>query len=102
MKMVTSEKYTEKLSTFANYLTANSASDRSLLNKLKVDDPLAAAVLQTQLEQTDKLTGDWRLATDARVKDAFYSEIQNAVLGRKTAAEALKDAEVKVNRVLGS
>jgi ABC-type glycerol-3-phosphate transport system substrate-binding protein len=100
LTMVTSEKYTEKLSAFAYYLTGNVASDRNLLNKLKAEDPLAAAVLQTQLEHTDKLTGDWRLPNDARVKEAFYPEIQNAVLGRKSAAEALKDAEVKVNRVL--
>jgi ABC-type glycerol-3-phosphate transport system substrate-binding protein len=67
---------------------------------MKKDDPLAAAVLQTQVEDTDKLTGNWPLANDSRVKEAVYPEIQNAVLGRKPAAEALKDAEVKVNRVL--
>ncbi len=46
------------------------------------------------------LTGNWPLANDSRVKEAFYPEIQNAVLGRKSAADALKDAEGKVNRAL--
>jgi ABC-type glycerol-3-phosphate transport system substrate-binding protein len=57
-------------------------------------------VLQTQLEQTDKMTGNWPLANDAQVKDAFWPEFQNAVLGRKDAKTALTDAERAVARVL--
>ena len=101
LKMVTSQKWTERLSERRKVLTANIASDKTTLDKMHKQDPLAATVLQTQLEQTDKLTGNWPLANDSRIKEAFYPEIQNAVLGRKTAAEALKDAETKVNRVLG-
>jgi len=100
LSMVTSDKYTQKLSDFAYFLTGNAATDRALLERLKKDDPLAEKVLQTQLEHTDKLTGNWPLPNDARIKEAFYPEIQNAVLGRKSAADALRDAEVKVNRVL--
>jgi hypothetical protein len=40
------------------------------------------------------------LPFDAQLKDAFYPEIQNAVLGRKSAKAALADAERAVNRVL--
>jgi len=100
LKMITSEKATTKFSERRKVLTGNIASDKTTLDKMRKDDPLAASVLQTQIEHTDKLTGNWRLANDSRVKEAFYPEIQNAVLGRKTAAEALKDAEVKVNRAL--
>lgn len=100
LAMVTGDKYTRKLSDFAYFLTGNATTDRELLARLRKDDPLAASVLQTQLEHTDKLTGNWPLPSDARVKEAFFPEIQNAVLGRKSAAEALKDAETKVNRVL--
>ena len=100
LKMITSEKATTKFSERRKVLTGNIASDKATLDKMRKDDPLAASVLQTQIEHTDKLTGNWRLANDSRVKEAFYPEIQNAVLGRKTAAEALKDAEVKVNRAL--
>ena len=70
------------------------------LDYLRKDDPLGAQVLQTQLEHTDKFTGNWPLPFDAQLKDAFYPEIQNAVLGRKTAKAALTDAERAVNRVL--
>jgi ABC-type glycerol-3-phosphate transport system substrate-binding protein len=101
LKMVTSENWTEKLSARRKVLTGNIASDTKLLAQMKKDDPLAAAVLQTQVEDTDKLTGNWPLANDSRVKEAVYPEIQNAVLGRKPAAEALKDAQAKVDRLLG-
>jgi ABC-type glycerol-3-phosphate transport system substrate-binding protein len=101
LKMVTSEDWTAKLSARRKVLTGNIGSDTKLLAQMKKDDPLAATVLQTQVEDTDKLTGNWPLANDSRVKEAIYPEIQNAVLGRKPAAEALKDAETKVNRVLG-
>jgi ABC-type glycerol-3-phosphate transport system substrate-binding protein len=101
LKMVTSKDWTAKFSARRKVLTGNIASDTALLEQMKKDDPLAAAVLQTQVEDTDKLTGNWPLANDARVKEAVYPEIQNAVLGRKPAAEALKDAAAKVDRVLG-
>ncbi len=101
MKMITNDKWTQEFSKRRKVLTANIASDKVTLDTMKKEDPLAASVLQTQLENTDKLTGNWPLANDSQVKDAFYTEIQNAVLGRKTAAAALKDAETKVNRVLG-
>ncbi|MEO7854417.1 MAG: sugar ABC transporter substrate-binding protein [Rubrivivax sp.] len=100
LKMVSSEKWTTEFSARRKVLTGNIASDKVTLERMRKDDPLAAEVLQTQLENTDKLTGNWPLANDSRVKEAFYPEIQNAVLGRKSAADALKDAEGKVNRVL--
>jgi ABC-type glycerol-3-phosphate transport system substrate-binding protein len=100
LKMVSSEKWTTEFSARRKVLTGNIASDKTTLERMRKDDPLAARVLQTQLEATDKLTGNWPLANDSRVKEAFYPEIQNAVLGRKSAAEALRDAEGKVNRVL--
>ncbi len=100
LKMVTSEKWTTEFSARRKVLTGNIASDKAALERMRKDDPLAAEVLQTQIDNTDKLTGNWPLANDSRVKEAFFPEIQNAVLGRKSAAEALKDAEAKVNRVL--
>jgi ABC-type glycerol-3-phosphate transport system substrate-binding protein len=100
LKMISSEKWTTEFSARRKVLTGNIASDKATLERMRKDDPLAAEVLQTQIENTDKLTGNWPLANDSRVKEAFYPEIQNAVLGRKTAADALKDAEAKVNRVL--
>jgi ABC-type glycerol-3-phosphate transport system substrate-binding protein len=46
------------------------------------------------------MTGNWPLANDSQIKDAFWPELQNAVLGRKDAKTALADAERAVTRVL--
>ena len=100
IKMVTSTPWATRFSQSRKLLTGNIAADRAGLDALKKDDPLGAQVLQTQLEHTDKFTGNWPLPFDAQLKDAFYPEIQNAVLGRKTPKAALTDAERAVNRVL--
>ena len=42
-------------------------------------------MLKTQLEHTDKMVGNWRLGNDSRVKEAFWPELQSALLGRKDA-----------------
>jgi ABC-type glycerol-3-phosphate transport system substrate-binding protein len=64
--------------------------------------PVISPVIKTQVEHLDKLTGNWPIAKDAEVKEVFYSELQNALLGRKSAKDALASAEKKVNRVLRS
>ncbi len=66
--------------------------------RVQKDEPLAYAVLQTQLEHTDKLCGNWPLPNDSRIKDAFWPEVQNAVLGRKDAKTAMDEASKKVAR----
>ena len=71
--------------------TAYTEVDNTLMAKLEHQEPLAYAVLKTQLEHTDKLTGNWPLANDSRIKDAFWPEIQNAVLGRKEPKAAMDD-----------
>jgi len=81
-------------------LTANLAADQACLAAVQEEDPLAHAVLQTQLEHTDRMTGNWPLANDAQIKDAFWPELQNALLGRKDAKTALADAERAITRVL--
>lgn len=100
IKHLTSNKWAAEFSRRRKLLTGNIAADREGLDYLKKQDELGAAVLQTQLEHTDKFTGNWPVPFDAQLKDAFYPEIQNAVLGRKTAAAALADAERVVSRVL--
>lgn len=88
---------------FANerkILTGNTAVDQALLAKLATEDPTLEKILRTQVEHTDRMTGNWRIAADARVKDAFWPELQNALLGRKTARQALGDAERRVAREL--
>jgi ABC-type glycerol-3-phosphate transport system substrate-binding protein len=100
VKHMTSVKWATRLAQIRRVLTANIEADKAGLASVKADDPLAYAVLQTQLEHTDKMTGNWPLANDAQIKEAFWPEFQNAVLGRKDAKTALADAERAVSRVL--
>jgi ABC-type glycerol-3-phosphate transport system substrate-binding protein len=97
---VTSDKWASAFFRSRSVLTANLAADKAGLTDIGKTDPLAAAVLSTQIEHTDKLTGNWPLPYDAELKDAFWPEIQNAVLGRKEPQKALADAERAVNRLL--
>jgi ABC-type glycerol-3-phosphate transport system substrate-binding protein len=100
VKHMTSVKWATRLAQIRRLLTANIEADKAGLDSVKTDDPLAYAVLQTQLEHTDKMTGNWPLANDAQIKDAFWPEFQNAVLGRKDAKTALADADRAIARVL--
>ena len=100
VKHMTSTKWATRFSKIRRVLTANIEADKAGLANVQAEDPLAYAVLQTQLEHTDKMTGNWPLPNDAQIKDAFWPEFQNAVLGRKDAKTALADAERAVTRVL--
>ncbi|MFI4995641.1 MAG: ABC transporter substrate-binding protein, partial [Hyphomicrobiales bacterium] len=89
IKHMTSDKWASAFFKTRSVLTANVAADTAGLAQLEKTEPLAAAVLRTQIEHTDKLTGNWPLPYDAELKDAFWPEIQNGVLGRKDAKTAL-------------
>ena len=99
IKLATNEKWAYTFGKTLKVFTGTKVDGR-LLEELQKEDPLAASVMKTQLENVDKLVGTWPLGKDAQVKDAFYSEFQAAVLGRKPAAAALAEAERKVNRLL--
>jgi ABC-type glycerol-3-phosphate transport system substrate-binding protein len=100
IKHMTGTKWATQFSMRRRVLTANIEADKAGLADMKAVDPLAYEVFQTQLEHTDRMTGNWPLANDAQVKDAFWAEFPNAVLGRKDAKTALADAERTVTRVL--
>jgi ABC-type glycerol-3-phosphate transport system substrate-binding protein len=100
IKFMTSDKAASAFFKTRSVLTANIAADTQGLANLEKSEPLAAAVLRTQIAHTDKLTGNWPLPYDAELKDALWPEIQNAVLGRKEPKKALADAERAVNRLL--
>lgn len=100
VKYLTDNDVGSKFARAASVLTGNKAVDRIQLDGVQKDDPLAFSVLRTQFEHTDRMCGNWRLGNDSRVKDAFWPEFQNAVLGRKDAKTALADAERRVAREL--
>jgi ABC-type glycerol-3-phosphate transport system substrate-binding protein len=99
VKLATGDKWAYELGTTLRNLTGTRA-DQRILDHFAKEDPLAAQVLRTQVEHLDRLVGTWPQAKDAEIKEAFYGEIQAALLGRKKAAEALAEAERKVNRIL--
>ena len=101
LKHITADKQAAQLANQRRILSGNVAVDQALLARLKTEDPLVHAVLQTQLEHTDKLVGTWPIPADSRVKAAFWPELQSALLGRKPARQALADAERRVARELG-
>jgi ABC-type glycerol-3-phosphate transport system substrate-binding protein len=100
LKHLTGDKVGDAFARTASVLTGNSSVDQAYLGRIQKEDPLAYDVLKTQFEHTDKMCGNWRLGNDSRVKDAFWPEFQSAVLGRKTAKQALGDAERRVTREL--
>ena len=100
VKHLTGETIGGDFAKVASVLTGNRAVDTPFLAAVQKSEPLAYEVLKTQFEQTDRMCGNWRLGNDSRVKDAFWPEFQSAVLGRKTAKDALADAERRITREL--
>jgi putative chitobiose transport system substrate-binding protein len=99
LKFVTNEGAHE-LGVNRKLVTGNVAVDTKNLAELEKSDPLVHAILKTQLEHTDRMVGNWRLGNDSRIKEAFWPELQNVLLGRKDAKTALAEAERKVAREL--
>jgi ABC-type glycerol-3-phosphate transport system substrate-binding protein len=100
LKMITNDQWTKRFATERKVLTGNTKTDLAVLQEMKATDPLAEQVLRTQIEMTDKQVGNWPVATDSQLKEAFFPELQSAMLGRVSAKDALAEAERKVNRVL--
>ena len=100
VEFCTARKQAQEMADSRRILTAFTEVDKTLMARLEKDEPLAHAVLATQLEYTHKLCGNWPLPNDSRVKEAFYPELQNALLGRRDAKSALDEAYRKVAREL--
>ena len=100
LKMISEEDWAYRFGTLYKVLPGHAAADPRIIESFEKDDPLAAEVLRTQIEHTDKLTGNWRTPADARIKEAFWPELQAALLGQKDAKTALAEADRKVTRVL--
>jgi ABC-type glycerol-3-phosphate transport system substrate-binding protein len=99
-KIATSGDGAFEMGVGTNNLTGDKFTNEKLFEYFSQKIPAVVPVLKTQLEYLDKQCGNWPVAKDAEIKEAFYPELQNALLGRKSAKEALEEAEKKVNRVL--
>ena len=102
MKIATSGEGAKAMGTGTNNLTGDKIVNEELMKYFKENIPAVVPALETELQNLDKQTGNWPFAKDAAIKDAFYPELQAAVLGQKSAEDALNAAEQKVNRILAS
>ena len=100
MKIATSGDGAYAMGTGTNNLTGDTQTNERLMEYFGENLPAVVPILKTQTEDLDKLVGNWPFAEDAAIKDAFYPELQAALLGEKSAADALGEAERKVNRIL--
>ena len=100
LKFITDTGQAGELAERRKLVTGNVGVDKASLAKLEKEDPTVYQVLKTQLEHTDKMTGNWRFGNDSRIKEAFWPEVQSALLGRKDAKTALADAERRAAREL--
>ncbi|HEX5077568.1 MAG TPA: sugar ABC transporter substrate-binding protein [Geminicoccaceae bacterium] len=98
LKIATSDKWQTVMADTFTILTLNEKVDEALIAGL--DDPLKAETLRLSLANMDKATGNWVTPKDAAIKEAFWPEIQAALLGQKSPQEAIDAAESKVNRAL--
>lgn len=102
VKIATSGVGAKAMGEGTNNLTGDKEVNAELMKYFEANVPAVVPALQTELENLDKLTGNWPFAKDAAIKDAFYPELQAAILGQKSAEDALNAAEQKVNRILAS
>lgn len=100
LKFITDTGQAGELATRRKLVTGNVAVDKASLAALQKDDPTVYTVLKTQLEHTDKMTGNWRFGNDSAIKEAFWPEVQSVLLGRLDAKTALANAERKMTREL--
>lgn len=98
IKIATSDKWQKVMADTFTILTLNKNVDDALIKGLT--DPLKAETLRLSLANMDKATGNWVTPLDAKIKDAFWPEIQAALLGQKSPKDALEQADRKVSRLL--
>ena len=102
VKIATSGVGAKAMGEGTNNLTGDKDVNAELMKYFEANVPAVVPALQTELENLDKLTGNWPFAKDAAIKEAFYPELQAAFLGQKSAEDALTAAEQQVNRILAS
>jgi ABC-type glycerol-3-phosphate transport system substrate-binding protein len=97
---MTSKKWAMDYGRVHNLLSGNIEADRENIAHFEKEDPVSARILELNLEGLDSTTGAWKTPKDALLKEAFWPELQSALLGQKSPEDALDEAERKVNRAL--
>lgn len=104
VKIATNDRWAENLVRTLGTLSGNAAADQAVLNddEFAEENPLLARTFEVQLDPALKLTGITQNADDSEIKDAVYRNIQKALFGEVSAAQALADAESAVNSILSN
>jgi ABC-type glycerol-3-phosphate transport system substrate-binding protein len=102
IKIVTSDKWAQKIVSSLGTLSGNRAADDIALKDpgFRQENPVKVRMFEVERRNMKNLTGMTGLAVDARVKDAVYSNITRAIFGEVSAQKALADAEKSVNAIL--
>ena len=79
MKIAASGEGAMAMGKGTNNLTGDKVVNAVLMNYCQENIPAVVPDLNTQLENLDKLTGNWPFAQDAAIKDAFCPELQAAL-----------------------
>lgn len=101
LKIITSDKWqTDFIKTYS-VLTLNKIADPAGIAALTESNPLKAALVGTAGNVDASLAvGYLKTGLDARIKDAFWTAVQPALLGDADPKEALDEAETAINRIL--
>lgn len=102
VKIVTSDKWAKEIVANLGTLSGNKAADDLALNDagFRRDNPVKVQMFEVERSNMGNLTGITGLASDARIKDAVYSNLTRAIFGEVSASRALSDAERAVNAIL--
>jgi ABC-type glycerol-3-phosphate transport system substrate-binding protein len=101
LKIITNDKWGQSFAKQTNILTGNIEVDRWYMNQPQIkEDPLNYDLIKTIMTNSEKITGHFPLAQEARIKETFFSTIQGALLGQTSAKVALDKAEIEVNKIL--
>jgi ABC-type glycerol-3-phosphate transport system substrate-binding protein len=100
VKQVTDAKWALETGKRITRTTGNKEADAKLLEHLSKTDSIGFDIMAAQSASLDKLSAMWNSPLDAKIKEAFWPELQNALLGQTPAEAAISEAERKVARVL--
>jgi ABC-type glycerol-3-phosphate transport system substrate-binding protein len=101
VKIITSDKWQEDFIKTYSVLTLNKVADPAGIAALKESNPLKAALVGTASSVDSSLAvGYLKTGLDARIKDAFWTAVQPALLGDTDPQDALDEAERAINRIL--
>lgn len=101
-KLITNTKWAENICWTLGTLSGNEKADNNVLNDptFAEENPILAETFKVELSNTGNLTGMTGSPKDAKIKEAVYKQIERALFGEVSAAEALEKAEADVNDIL--